>query len=178
MFALVALLLTAFVLATLKKWAKPAAKPYKAPRLPAFGALVLSLLAFGLLLTSWICWIVLAETPCRAAGTAWNPFQGYSYSFILMCMASGFALIATCLMGLGAAKISVPPPATPLLTAKELPPASIHTQTAYTYPEVYVEPPSPPLAYPAYPYTPAPSATPVAPPPSHREVTLGSVLNG
>ena len=94
-----ALLLTVFVLMKLKKWTPVTAKTWKIPNPLALVALAFFLVlhTFGLLLVSWIFWIVLAESSCRSSG-AWNPFQGYSWSFILMCIASGWALIATLLM--------------------------------------------------------------------------------
>lgn len=52
--------------------------------------ILLALLAFGALLTAFICWIVVAEESCGGAG----PFKGYSTSWILAIIASACAITA------------------------------------------------------------------------------------
>lgn len=67
---------------------------FKAPTGPTAGAILCTLLALGLAIAAWACWLVLAEERCHSMTSLWNPFQGYSASFILMCIASGFVLMA------------------------------------------------------------------------------------
>lgn len=57
-------------------------------------AMLIALLAFGCLLTAWICWIVVAEESCGGSGA----FQGYSYSWILAVVACALAITGTLLL--------------------------------------------------------------------------------
>merc|ERR1712059_195577 len=79
-FTLIALIVTGLAFSKVNSWN---AYSWTRPTGPAAGAVCLNFFAFALLCVSWIMWIVVAEHPCRPTGVTWNPFQGYSTSFII-----------------------------------------------------------------------------------------------
>jgi hypothetical protein len=159
-FLFLALLIVFMVTKSLKAW-KPH-EPWKAPMGAAAIACLLTVLAAGLCIASWACWIVIAEESCSNTLTVWNPFQGYSYSFIVMCFASGWALIAALLMCLGLMKLKKTPKAVAEVLDDEVTFEVVPTPAAAPlYPEYVSEYPGPaPSAYPPqYPTYPAPTTS-------------------
>jgi hypothetical protein len=108
-------------------------------------SLVTEVLALGCAIAAWACWLVFGEENCLGVTStfipAW-PIQGYTYGFIIMCVASGLLLLGLLVHCVGCASLKKPVyVATPTLSA------------APAYPVVS-------SSYPAYPSYPAANTSP------------------
>lgn len=88
-----AIVLVALILK--KIWFKPAGM--------AVCTILWTILTLGVAIAAWACFLVYGEIACP--GLTGAPTQGYSWGFIQMCCASGFALIASIFMCLGFMKL-------------------------------------------------------------------------
>lgn len=107
-------------------------------------SLVTEALALGCAIAAWACWLVFGEENCLGVTStlipAW-PIQGYTWGFIIMCIASGLLLLGLLVHCVGCASLKKPVyVATPTLTP------------AATYPVVN--------SYPSYPSYPAANTSP------------------
>lgn len=101
-------------------------------------------LTMGCAIAAWACYLVFAEENCLGTTSAvipsW-PIQGYTYGFIIMCVASGLMLLGLLLHCVGLASLKKPVyVATPTVAAPAYPMVSSYTTAYPSYPVANTSP--------------------------------------